>query len=169
MEPERDERFWFYDGSIIVQAENTLFRVHQTVLSNSSEIFSTLFSLPQSDSDTQNCIEGCPVVQLQDLAKDISDLLSSLYHPSYAFCFTLLSLYLIWCYLAISMISPLIPHSKIFSISSLESCVWARNIWYTLCAESVSLSWPVLYLLRWKTTIPERLVVNRPLNTSKAT
>ncbi|KAJ3888113.1 hypothetical protein GG344DRAFT_54336 [Lentinula edodes] len=83
MEPERDERFWFYDGSIIVQAENTLFRVHQTVLSNSSEIFSTLFSLPQSDSDTQNCIEGCPVVQLQDLSKDISDLLSSLYHPSH--------------------------------------------------------------------------------------
>ncbi|KAJ4477522.1 hypothetical protein J3R30DRAFT_227271 [Lentinula aciculospora] len=79
----RDERFWFYDGSVVVQAEDTLFRVHQTVLSNSSEIFSTLFSLPQSDSHTQESVEGCPIVQLQDLARDFSDLLHALYHPSH--------------------------------------------------------------------------------------
>ncbi|KAJ3987979.1 hypothetical protein F5890DRAFT_1494364 [Lentinula detonsa] len=83
MKAERDGYFWFYDGSIVVQAQDKLFRVHQTVLANSSEIFSTLFSLPPSDSDTQDLIEGCPVVQIQDLAQDFSDILRALYNPSH--------------------------------------------------------------------------------------
>ncbi|KAJ3740640.1 hypothetical protein DFH05DRAFT_435720 [Lentinula detonsa] len=83
MKAERDGYFWFYDGSIVVQAQDKLFRVHQTVLANSSEIFSTLFSLPPSDSDTQDLIEGCPVVQIQDLAQDFSDILRALYNPHF--------------------------------------------------------------------------------------
>ncbi|KAJ3838646.1 hypothetical protein EV361DRAFT_880720 [Lentinula raphanica] len=83
MKGQKDEDFWFYDGSIVVQAQDTLFRVHQTVLANSSDIFSTLFSLPRSDNDTQDYIEGCPTVKVQDNAKEFSDLLRALYNPSH--------------------------------------------------------------------------------------
>lgn len=82
----RHEKFWLYDGSIILWVEDTLFRVHQTVLSNSSEIFSTLFTLPQSNTD-QDSIEGCPIVQLHDRAADFNDLLNALYYPSFVYCF----------------------------------------------------------------------------------
>lgn len=89
MEPPRSlklakkhEKFWLYDGSIVVWTEDTLFRVHQTVLSNSSEIFATLFSLPQSDDSVQDSIDGCPIVQLHDPAEDFSGLLNALYSPS---------------------------------------------------------------------------------------
>ncbi|KAF9062872.1 hypothetical protein BDP27DRAFT_1233012 [Rhodocollybia butyracea] len=79
----KDSKFWFYDGSIVLWVEDTLFRVHQTVLSNSSEVFSTLFSLPQPDDDAQNLMDGCPIVQLHDCAQDFQDLLNALYFPSH--------------------------------------------------------------------------------------
>ncbi|KIK55447.1 hypothetical protein GYMLUDRAFT_175576 [Collybiopsis luxurians FD-317 M1] len=80
----KDEKFWFYDGSIVLWVEDTHFRVHQTVLSNSSEIFSTLFTLPQPDNNQlQDTIEGCPIVQLHDRSKDFRDLLNALYNPSH--------------------------------------------------------------------------------------
>lgn len=89
MEPPRSlklankhDKFWLYDGSIVLWIEDTLFRVHQTVLSNNSEIFSTLFSLPQSEDSIPDSIEGCPVVQLHDRAEDFSGFLSALYYPS---------------------------------------------------------------------------------------
>ncbi|KAF5375824.1 hypothetical protein D9757_011187 [Collybiopsis confluens] len=79
----KDEKYWLYDGSIVLWQENSLFRVHQTVLANSSEIFSTLFTLPQSTNDVQEFIEGCPIVMLHDRAQDFQDLLNALYNPSH--------------------------------------------------------------------------------------
>ncbi|ESK90076.1 hypothetical protein Moror_7854 [Moniliophthora roreri MCA 2997] len=79
---ERHKKFWFYDGSIILHVEDTLFRVHKTVLSTHCEMFETLFSLPQSES-REGTLEGCTVVQLQDSAEDMTDLLNALYYSSH--------------------------------------------------------------------------------------
>ena len=66
--------FWFHDGSIILSVQNTLFRVHQTVLSNHSGFFAGLFTLPQPSGEV--VVDGCHVVPLyDDKVEDVVDLL----------------------------------------------------------------------------------------------
>ena len=76
--------FWYHDGSIIFSVQHTLFRVHQTVLSNHSEFFAGLFTLPQPSGEALR-IDGCHVVLLyDDKVEDVVDLLKAVYDPSYA-------------------------------------------------------------------------------------
>ncbi len=77
--PTRHEEFWLYDGSIVLAVENTLFRVHQTILANHSEVFADLFTVPQPENE--DTIDGCHVVHLYDDEKDFVDLLKAMYHP----------------------------------------------------------------------------------------
>jgi hypothetical protein len=75
--------------------QDTLFRVHQTILANHSEVFADLFRLPQpteegegeqgkmKEGDDVQKIDGCHVVHLQDNVDDFVDLLKAIYHPSY--------------------------------------------------------------------------------------
>jgi len=76
---------WFCDGSVILQAESTLFRVHKSQLSRRSTVFSDMFTLPQPPVMTTHATladetyEGCPVVELHDSAEDVENLLLALY------------------------------------------------------------------------------------------
>ncbi|KAJ8073278.1 hypothetical protein PM082_020150 [Marasmius tenuissimus] len=80
----KHHKFWFYDGSVVLNVENTLFRVHKSILSAHCEVFETLFTIPQQASLNEERIEGCPVVRLAgDKADDMNDLLSALYFPSH--------------------------------------------------------------------------------------
>ncbi|KAF8638928.1 hypothetical protein AX17_001840 [Amanita inopinata Kibby_2008] len=65
--------FWFSDGSIVLQAQKQLFKVHYTFLSRLSPFFAALRGAPQSPTD---------VVDLghQVLAPDLEALLQHLYH-----------------------------------------------------------------------------------------
>jgi hypothetical protein len=89
VEPTRHTEFWLHDGSIVLCVQGTLFRVHQTILANHSEVFADLFRLPQppegeeSKMDGVQKIEGCHVVHLQDDVDDFVDLLKAIYYPSY--------------------------------------------------------------------------------------
>jgi hypothetical protein len=89
-EPPPDTRskhadLWFCDGSVILQAEATLFRVHMSQLSRRSTVFSDMFTLPQPPVMTTHATladetyEGCPVVKLHDSADDVENLLLALY------------------------------------------------------------------------------------------
>lgn len=81
---------WFTDGSVILRAENIIYRVHISQLSRHSMFFRDLFTLPQgcqadvphNDNDT-NVLEGCPVIHLHDTAEDVSNLLTALYDGPY--------------------------------------------------------------------------------------
>ena len=73
--------FWLYDGSIVLSVESCLFRVHQTILANHSEIFSDLFTVPQPVDDAEEMIEGCRIVHLPDSESDFVDLLNAIYRP----------------------------------------------------------------------------------------
>ena len=109
-EPPPDTRsrhadLWFCDGSVVLQAEATLFRVHMSQLSRRSTVFSDMFTLPQPPVMTTHATlvdetyEGCPVVRLHDLADDVENLLLALYDGP----FVLLSLFS-------RHICPLTPH-----------------------------------------------------------
>ncbi|KAJ7504443.1 hypothetical protein B0H11DRAFT_1982361 [Mycena galericulata] len=87
---QRHSDLWFKDGSVILQAERTLFKVHVSQLSRHSALFRDMFTLPQpsrpSSFDTledaeavlDEC-ENCPVVFLHDTAEDVANFLAALY------------------------------------------------------------------------------------------
>ncbi|KAF6741453.1 hypothetical protein DFP72DRAFT_944073 [Ephemerocybe angulata] len=68
---------WFDDGSLVIQAENTQFKVHKGVLTRHSSVFADVFAMPHPEGEPT--IEGCPVLQLQDSAEDINNFLLALY------------------------------------------------------------------------------------------
>ncbi|KAJ7642779.1 hypothetical protein DFH06DRAFT_1477492 [Mycena polygramma] len=73
---------WYQDGSVVLQAEGTQFRVHWGVLANSS-FFRDMQALPQPPE--QPTVEGCPIVELHDLYEDVNHLLTVLYDPTILF------------------------------------------------------------------------------------
>ena len=75
----RSQEYWFEDGNIVLEAESVLFRVHQSVLSRHSQIFKDTFAMPQAASHKDDCVDGCPIVQVSDTADDIRNLISLLY------------------------------------------------------------------------------------------
>lgn len=87
---KRHPDLWFSDGSVVLRAESTCFRVHKSQLSRQSLFFRDLFSLPQpgamvekeSDASWGGCdgtLDGCPVLLLHDSADDVVNLLHALY------------------------------------------------------------------------------------------
>ncbi|KDQ51552.1 hypothetical protein JAAARDRAFT_139974 [Jaapia argillacea MUCL 33604] len=70
------EGLWLDDGSVILLAESTQFRVHRTVLSMHSPILADILNKPVGDR-----IEGCPVFPLSSSARDVTNFLKYLYDP----------------------------------------------------------------------------------------
>lgn len=75
----RSTEFWFDDGTVVLQVENTLYRVYRGLLSSRSTVFHDTFSIPQPVEERTE-IEGCPVVQLHDRSKDFTRFLKALHH-----------------------------------------------------------------------------------------
>lgn len=71
---------WFTDGSVVLQAQNTQFRVHWGVLTQNSSFFRDMQALPQGNID-QPTVDGCPLVELHDAVEDVKHLLTILYNP----------------------------------------------------------------------------------------
>ncbi|KAJ7162447.1 hypothetical protein C8R46DRAFT_1000449 [Mycena filopes] len=85
-DPIRSADFWFDDGTIVLQAGPTIYRVYRGLLASRSTVFHDTFSIPQPPEET-NLIEGCPVVQLHDTSKDLTYFLKALHnHSSYKTC-----------------------------------------------------------------------------------
>ncbi|KAJ7782678.1 hypothetical protein B0H16DRAFT_1493965 [Mycena metata] len=78
--PITRSELWHTDGSVVLQAENTQFRVHWSVLARNSSFFRDMQSLPQPPS--QPTVEGCPVVELPDAEIDVEFVLKALYTPT---------------------------------------------------------------------------------------
>ncbi|KAJ7125109.1 hypothetical protein C8R44DRAFT_131791 [Mycena epipterygia] len=72
---------WISDGSVVLQADNTQFRVHWGVLALHSSFFRDMQGLPQPPD--QPSIDGCPIVELQDAVADVEYLLKALYNPTF--------------------------------------------------------------------------------------
>ncbi len=74
---ERSTEFWFDDGNVVLQAGDTLFRVHRSILARHSVIMQDCLECPQP-ADAPS-IDGCPLIHLADLAKDIDNMCTLLY------------------------------------------------------------------------------------------
>ncbi|KZP16235.1 hypothetical protein FIBSPDRAFT_794663 [Athelia psychrophila] len=81
---------WYDDGNIILQAQDTLFKVHKGILAQNSSVFQDMFSLPQPPSVDTDLVEGCPVVQLSDTAEEVECVLQAICQREYV-CFEELS------------------------------------------------------------------------------
>jgi hypothetical protein len=78
------EDLWFHDGSIVIRAESTLFRVYSGVLASASPIFKDMFGVPQPQS--LETYDGVPLILLPDRAFDVTQFLKALLYPG---CVTL--------------------------------------------------------------------------------
>ncbi|KAF8064857.1 hypothetical protein FPV67DRAFT_158026 [Lyophyllum atratum] len=76
----RSTEFWFSDGSIIVIVENTAFRIHKSILSRHSDVFSDLFTVPQPQTGSEK-IDGVEAVRLTDDLSGFTDVIRALYEP----------------------------------------------------------------------------------------
>lgn len=91
----RHPDLWFSDGSVVLKAESTIFRVHISQLARRSLFFRDLFSLPQPTNDTvglDGTFDGCPLLVLHDSAEDLSNLLTALYDGGPYVIFNLVAL-----------------------------------------------------------------------------
>ncbi|PIL26476.1 hypothetical protein GSI_12234 [Ganoderma sinense ZZ0214-1] len=70
---ERSEEFWLEDGSIILVAQQTGFRVYRALLARQSTVFSNMFS--SSTPNAEEMVEGCPVVYMSESAEEVAHLL----------------------------------------------------------------------------------------------
>ncbi|KAJ7041861.1 hypothetical protein C8F04DRAFT_1077499 [Mycena alexandri] len=77
----RVEELWFFDGGLVVQAEQSLYRVSGGILSARSPVFKDMLSFTQPpNSET---IDGCPVVKLHDSAADVTCFLRAIFDSSF--------------------------------------------------------------------------------------
>ncbi|KAJ7191395.1 hypothetical protein GGX14DRAFT_600563 [Mycena pura] len=76
---QRAEGLWFEDGSLIIRAENTIFRVSRDVLSAHSSVFRDMSALPAPPPNDVDTMDGCPLVHLPDGAKDMQYFLQALF------------------------------------------------------------------------------------------
>ena len=93
---------WMEDGNIVLQSENTLFRVHRSVLSRNSSVFRDMFELSSIDDVSLDSGEGSnsggmapelelydgvPLVSLpHDEGVDVEELLLAVYDRLYVSC-----------------------------------------------------------------------------------
>jgi hypothetical protein len=62
---------WYNDGTVVVQAEDTVFRVYGGLLANQSTIFQDMFGVPQPLPQDIDTYEGCPLIHVRDSAPDM--------------------------------------------------------------------------------------------------
>ncbi|KAJ7232030.1 hypothetical protein B0H12DRAFT_203245 [Mycena haematopus] len=79
--PTRVEELWFEDGGLVVQAEQSLFRVSRAILAARSSVFKDMVAFTQPpDAET---IDGCPVVRLLDSADDVTCFFRAIFDSSF--------------------------------------------------------------------------------------
>ncbi|KAF7298004.1 hypothetical protein HMN09_01021400 [Mycena chlorophos] len=69
---------WHTDGTVVLQAQRTQFRVHWGLLTMHSSVFKDIYTLPQPNV-AGVAVEGCPVVEVHDDSGDWKHLLEVLY------------------------------------------------------------------------------------------
>ncbi|KAJ7605360.1 hypothetical protein DFH06DRAFT_1252913 [Mycena polygramma] len=68
---------WFEDGNIILQAENTHFRVYKGTLCSSSQVLKDAIE----DIEDSKGVEGCSFLMLSDSSFDVTYVLRTIFHP----------------------------------------------------------------------------------------
>ena len=78
----RVKGLWFEDGNVVLQAENTVFKLYRGILSRESTVFADMFSLPQPDARLpgfEDTYDGCQLVRMHDDEDDLEHFLRALF------------------------------------------------------------------------------------------
>ncbi|KAF7314939.1 BTB domain-containing protein [Mycena indigotica] len=73
---------WLDDGSIVLRAQKTLFKVSRSLLSLRSGFFRDMLASPQTGGDAQ-VLDGCIMVDLPEKADDVEALLRAVFDSDY--------------------------------------------------------------------------------------
>ncbi|KAF8148678.1 hypothetical protein B0H34DRAFT_668422 [Crassisporium funariophilum] len=76
-ERERVEGLWFEDGNLILQAENSLFRIYSGFLAARSSVFRDMLAFPPPE-EGNTIMDGCYIVPVYDSAKDMTYFLKAI-------------------------------------------------------------------------------------------
>lgn len=68
---------WFEDGGLIIQAEQSFFKIYKGILAARSSVFKAM--LDEDSGLTKNCIDGCDLLQVPDSAADMTYLLRAIF------------------------------------------------------------------------------------------
>lgn len=68
---------WFQDGTIVLQAETTQFKVYRGILAINSPVFNDMFAV--SHPASQDVVDGCALVHLHDKAVDTMHFLKAIH------------------------------------------------------------------------------------------
>lgn len=74
---ERVEGLWFEDGNLILQAENSLFRIYSGFLAARSSVFRDMLAFP-APAEGNAMMDGCHIVTVYDSAKDMTVFLKAI-------------------------------------------------------------------------------------------
>ncbi|KAG2155803.1 uncharacterized protein EDB93DRAFT_1247449 [Suillus bovinus] len=77
--PIRDDTYYMSDGSCILRVQNTLFKVHRTILSKDQSSFGLMFTLPQGEISGEGMSDDHPIVLQGDSAEEFRHFLWALY------------------------------------------------------------------------------------------
>ncbi|KAF8175525.1 hypothetical protein K438DRAFT_1847891 [Mycena galopus ATCC 62051] len=80
--PEKVHDLWFTTDTIIIRAENKMFRVPGGILAARSSVFRDMFAFPQPQSG-EDQMDGCPVLRLGDSAADVEVFLRAILDSNY--------------------------------------------------------------------------------------
>ncbi|KAJ7112478.1 hypothetical protein C8R44DRAFT_797404 [Mycena epipterygia] len=83
--PRKINGLWFSSDSLILRAEDAIFRVTKSILAARSPVFQSMLEFPQPTSDDgDETMEGLPVVRLHDSAAQVEPfLLRAIFDSSY--------------------------------------------------------------------------------------
>ncbi|KAK7062388.1 BTB domain-containing protein [Favolaschia claudopus] len=85
-ELKRVEDLWFPDASLILRAENSLFRVHSSILAARSSVFRDMITFPQPrqpEGGEADMVDGCIVVRLHDSATEVEVFFKAIFDSSF--------------------------------------------------------------------------------------
>ncbi|KAI0796264.1 hypothetical protein BC629DRAFT_1592496 [Irpex lacteus] len=72
-----DAEYYLDDGNVVIAVQNTVFRVHRSVLSMHSDVFRDMFAVSQAT--TAETLDGCPLIHLQEDARMFGKMIDTFY------------------------------------------------------------------------------------------
>ncbi|KAJ7479375.1 hypothetical protein B0H11DRAFT_1808742 [Mycena galericulata] len=79
----RSTNLWFSNDTLVLQAEDMVFRVSESLLTTRSSVFRDMVAFPQSGLNQPEQMDGSPVVRLHDAAADVEAFLRAIFDSSY--------------------------------------------------------------------------------------
>ncbi|KAJ7624295.1 hypothetical protein DFH06DRAFT_1230124 [Mycena polygramma] len=79
----RVDDLWFSDDTLVLKAEQKIFRVTKSILAARSSVFRDMIAFPQSEDDESEIIDGSPVILLHDAAEEVEAFLRAVFDSSY--------------------------------------------------------------------------------------